>query len=155
MAGWHHRLNGHANVWVNSGSWWWIGRPGVLQFMGSQGVEHDWATEVNWTEYENSTTHSKRDVILECLLCECFMSKVTSSHGQRCVKRSWCFVFAFELGSEGQEVDLVASSTAGFRGVWGWSLKMENFKDDRRTPSATGPKVRRNPRERWAFNSIQ
>ena len=37
-------------VWVNSGSWWWIGRPGVLQFMGSQRVGHDWATELNWTE---------------------------------------------------------------------------------------------------------
>ena len=31
-------------VWVDSGSWWWTGRPGVLQFMGSQGVRHDWAT---------------------------------------------------------------------------------------------------------------
>ena len=35
-------------VWVNSGSWWWIGRPGVLRFMGSQRVGHDWATELNW-----------------------------------------------------------------------------------------------------------
>ena len=35
-------------VWVNSGSWWWTGRPGVLQFMGSQTVGHDWATELNW-----------------------------------------------------------------------------------------------------------
>ena len=34
-------------VWVNSGSWWWTGRPGVLQIMGSQSVGHDWAT--NWT----------------------------------------------------------------------------------------------------------
>ena len=37
-------------VWVNSGSWWWTGRPGVLQFMGSQRVGHDWVTELNWTE---------------------------------------------------------------------------------------------------------
>ena len=36
-------------VWVNSRSWWWTGRPGVLQFMGSQRVGHDWATELNWT----------------------------------------------------------------------------------------------------------
>ena len=36
-------------VWVNSGSWWWTGRPGVLRFMGSQRVGHDWATELNWT----------------------------------------------------------------------------------------------------------
>ena len=37
-------------VWVNSGSWWWIGRPGVLRFMGSQRVGHDWANGLNWTE---------------------------------------------------------------------------------------------------------
>ena len=49
MAGWHHWLDGHW-VWVNSGSWWWTGRPGVLQFMGLQRVRHDWATELNWTE---------------------------------------------------------------------------------------------------------
>ena len=34
--------------WVDSGSWWWTGRPCVLQFMGSQRVGHDWATELNW-----------------------------------------------------------------------------------------------------------
>ena len=39
-------------VWVDSGSWWWIGKPGVLRFMGSQRVGHDWATELNWTEGE-------------------------------------------------------------------------------------------------------
>ena len=33
-------------VWVNSGSWWWTGRPGMLWFMGSQRVGHDWATEL-------------------------------------------------------------------------------------------------------------
>ena len=32
-------------------SWWWTGRPGVLQFMGSQRVGHDWVTELNWTEH--------------------------------------------------------------------------------------------------------
>ena len=36
-------------VWVNSRSWLWTGRPGVLQFMGSQRVGHDWATELNWS----------------------------------------------------------------------------------------------------------
>ena len=37
-------------VWVDSGSWWWTGRPGVLRFMGSQRVRHDWATKLNWIE---------------------------------------------------------------------------------------------------------
>ena len=35
---------------VNSGSCWWTGKPGVLWFMGSQRVRHEWATELNWTE---------------------------------------------------------------------------------------------------------
>ena len=35
-------------VWVNSGSWWWTGSPGVLRFIGLQRVWHDWATELNW-----------------------------------------------------------------------------------------------------------
>ena len=35
-------------VWVNSRSWWWTGRPGVLLFMGWQRIGHDWATELNW-----------------------------------------------------------------------------------------------------------
>ena len=37
-------------IWVNSGSWWWTGKPGMPQSMGSQIVGHDWATELNWTE---------------------------------------------------------------------------------------------------------
>ena len=37
-------------VWVNSGSWWWTGRPGVLRFMGLQRVRHDWVTELTWTD---------------------------------------------------------------------------------------------------------
>ena len=39
-------------TWVSASfrSWWWTGRPGVLWFMGSQRVGHNWATELNWTE---------------------------------------------------------------------------------------------------------
>ena len=35
-------------VWVNSGSWWWTGRPGMVQSIGSQRVRHNRATELNW-----------------------------------------------------------------------------------------------------------
>ena len=35
-------------VWMDSGSWWWTGRPGMLRFMGLQRVRHDWVTELNW-----------------------------------------------------------------------------------------------------------
>ena len=41
--------NLQTRVWVNSRNWWWTGRSGVLQSMGSQRVGDDWVTEVNWT----------------------------------------------------------------------------------------------------------
>ena len=44
--GWMASLTRWTWVWVNSGSWWWTGRPGMLQFMGSQRVGHNWATEL-------------------------------------------------------------------------------------------------------------
>ena len=65
-------------VWVNSGSWWWTGRPGVLQSMGSQRVRHDLATEdhevimvdsnpMYWCSYKKRRlghkTHSKWDYV--------------------------------------------------------------------------------------------
>ena len=52
-------------VWVNSRSWWWTGRPGVLWFMGSQRVGHDWMTELNWTEFQ---PHKTVSLINVCVL---------------------------------------------------------------------------------------
>ena len=37
-------------AWVNSGSWWWTGKPGMMQSMGLQRVRHDWVTELNRTD---------------------------------------------------------------------------------------------------------
>ena len=48
MVGWHSLLDGH-EFWPSSGSWWWTGKPGMLQSMGPQRVRHDWVTEMNWT----------------------------------------------------------------------------------------------------------
>ena len=44
--GWMSSLTQQTWVCVGSGSWWWTGKPGVLQSMGSQRVRHDWATEL-------------------------------------------------------------------------------------------------------------
>ena len=49
--GWMASLTLWTWVWVNSGNWWWTGRPGVLRFMGSQRVGRDWVTELNWTHF--------------------------------------------------------------------------------------------------------
>ena len=48
-------------VWMDSGSWWWTGRPGVLRFTGMQRAGHDWATEMNWTELM-----IKEEILLNC-----------------------------------------------------------------------------------------
>ena len=46
--GWMASLTRWTWVWVNSRSWWWTGRPGVLRFMGTQRVGHNWATDLIW-----------------------------------------------------------------------------------------------------------
>ena len=51
-------------VWVNSGSWWWTGRPGVLQSTGSHRVGHDWVTELNW----NSENHCSTQTLPGCCI---------------------------------------------------------------------------------------
>ena len=48
--GWMALLTLWTWVWVDSGSWWWTGRPGMLQFMGLQRVRHHWEAEMNWTK---------------------------------------------------------------------------------------------------------
>ena len=46
--GWMASLTQWTWVWASSRSWWWTGKPGMLQSMGSQRIGHDWATELNW-----------------------------------------------------------------------------------------------------------
>ena len=48
--GWMSSLPQWRWVWVNSGSWWWTGKPGLMQFMGLQRIGHNWETELNWTD---------------------------------------------------------------------------------------------------------
>ena len=49
---------------MNSGSWWWTGRLGVLWFMGSQRVRHDWAADLIWHRYSD---HFIQGVVVEHL----------------------------------------------------------------------------------------
>jgi len=46
--GWMASLTWWTGVWASSGSWWWTGKPGMLQPMGSQRGGHDWTTELNY-----------------------------------------------------------------------------------------------------------
>ena len=49
--GWMALPTWWTQVWASAGSWWWTGRPVMLQSMGLQRVRHDWVTELNWTCY--------------------------------------------------------------------------------------------------------
>ena len=64
--------NWWAWVWVNSGSWWWTGRPGMLRFMGSRRAGHNWATELtDWIislcpelQLENEPVRNRKNIYL-------------------------------------------------------------------------------------------
>ena len=68
--------------WVNSGSWWWTGRPGVPLFMGSQRVGHHWATELNWTmsvqlnpQMQNPTIGRADRILFFMHICPCLVTQ--------------------------------------------------------------------------------
>ena len=54
--GWMASLTWWTWVWASSGSWWWTGKPGMLQSMGSQRVGHDWS---DWTSLSQSLLGTK------------------------------------------------------------------------------------------------
>ena len=64
--GWMASLTQWTWVWVDSVSWWWTGRPGMLRFIGSQRVRHDWATELNW---KNKSIKKKLKKHIISLIC--------------------------------------------------------------------------------------
>ena len=90
-------------VWVNSGSWWWTRRPGMLWFMGSQRVVYNWVTELYWTDnhfnvscssFFWSPTHTLKLSVIVCLrtlMCLPIRMQVTWE------QRSWlpCFLLLF------------------------------------------------------------
>ena len=78
-------------VWVDFGSWWWTGRPGMLRFMGLRRVRHDWATELNYEVWLSLWMHMCAYVCL-CVCIRvvtqksedvCVDTKGISSHGYR------------------------------------------------------------------------
>ena len=68
-------------VWVNSGRWWWTGRPGMLRFMGSQRVGHNGVNELNWTELKLLRAckwlQSKKEYVISLKTCDALNPKRT------------------------------------------------------------------------------
>ena len=76
MVGWMASMTWWTWVWVDSGNWWWTGRPGVLWFVGSQRVVRHWATELiawlgwwlhSWKDVKNSVTYAINIYVIYCM----------------------------------------------------------------------------------------
>ena len=105
-------------IWVNSGSWWWTGKPGVLRSIGSQRVWHDWATDLNWTRLQWPVT-------MNIIFFFFFFFAHTSRIGW-VILLKWSKLSWFWVGSLTHQ-----QSAGGSDGVWlvedvccchGWSL---------------------------------
>ena len=101
--GWMASPTQWTRVFVNFRSWWWTGRPGVLQSMGSQTVGHGWATGLNWTdradvfwitEWKYSYTVSSQDSFIERTTCRS-LQKDLSTMTQRQELRKYQVIFFF------------------------------------------------------------
>ena len=66
MVGWHR----WTWVWASFGIWWWTGKSGVLQSVGSQRVRHNWVTELNWTDMAKGTSQVRLSWIFQMHLME-------------------------------------------------------------------------------------
>ena len=89
-------------VWIDSGSWWWTGRPGMLRFMRLQRVGHNWATELNWIRsrrhhWMNQSNHfsMKKYLLLNRLPGQHILSPRENWHGES--NFDW-FIFFRDLG---------------------------------------------------------
>ena len=80
--GWMASLTHWTWVLVNSRSWWWTGRPGVLQSMGLQRVGQDWTTKLNWTELPSAMILEPKKIVCHCF--HCFPIHLPWSDGTRC-----------------------------------------------------------------------
>ena len=96
-------------------SWWWTGRPGVLQFMGSQRVGHDWATELK--------VKTKSDEIGEESIFSVLLRHWTNPLLQGCLPYQWHFQFFFqwcqvELGFLSLSTKSILRYISGYTGIF-------------------------------------
>ena len=82
--GWMASLMQWTWVWVGSGSWWWIGKPGVLKSMASQRVRHNWVNEQ--TDFANKGPYSQNYSFSSSQVCIWELD-----HKEGWVPKNWCF----------------------------------------------------------------
>ena len=112
--GWMASLTRWTWIWTSSGSWWWTGKPGLLQFMGSQRVRHDWVTELNWgwrSRYSNVTDFPlpKKERMRKMELCRKFLVFAWMSFAS--VQNSKAFI---------SQTSMLDSCHLGTAGIWPW-----------------------------------
>ena len=99
--GWMASPTQWTRVWASSGSWWWTGRPGMLLFMGSQRVGHNWVTELtDWRQFwafpyalhalQNVIFKLMSNVYITVLLSGVYLDYFSfQSCGETLIKLSW------------------------------------------------------------------
>ena len=88
-------------VWVNSGSWWRTGRPGVLQSTGLQRVRHDWGSELNWMLVWGPRTYwPSLNCVLPsmCVGCHWWLFTVSQSLDSAVYSASLILLFCYICG---------------------------------------------------------
>ena len=111
--------------WATSGSWWWTGKPGVLQSIGLQRIWHDWVTELNWTQEHGEDMviqgrkRNYKDSLVVCL--HYFGEGWRRGHdrGQMRVSKS---DYSYGLG-------ITAEWWRSSRHIWGSCFIAKEFKD--------------------------
>ena len=91
-------------VWVSSRSWWWTGRPGVMQYMGSQRDGHDWVTELNWIyDKEGKNIQWQKDILFNKWCWENWTAackRMKLEHSQRpcaCLHAKSCMTLCYPM----------------------------------------------------------
>ena len=91
IVGWHHRLDGHGFGWTLGVGDGQTGRPGVLQFMGSQRVGHDWATELTELNLFTVSLSHQSSSLKEAYVVVYFCKQV---HGNSSSTETWTYIFS-------------------------------------------------------------
>ena len=84
-------------TWISTRNWWWTGKPGVLQSMGSQRVRHDWVSELNWTGLLKPSNRFSHDVAWKAINPEFIVRRPDWSLGSDLSSRKLGMHLCFQI----------------------------------------------------------